>query len=157
LGIDELGASALGTTIYNLAFFFLAGAASACDTLIAQAFGARDYEATEYWTRMGFLVMTLLSIPGRCYCMGMCWARRSLSIVVSSAPLSSSLSPTLAAAMVLFQFGEFFIRDVFRQNEKLSKMGGRYTQLLLPGLWFMCMFIVMQVRQGFVESEAWDM
>ncbi len=52
--------------------------------------------------------------------------------------------------MVLFQFGEFFIRDVFRQNEKLSKMGGRYTQLLLPGLWFMCMFIVMQVRQGLV-------
>lgn len=101
LGIDELGASALGTTIYNLAFFFLAGAASACDTLIAQAFGARDYEATEYWTRMGFLVMTILSIP----------------------------------AMILFQFGEFFIRNLFRQDEKLSRMGGRYTQLLLPGLW----------------------
>lgn len=35
---------------------------------------------------------------------------------------------------------------VFRQDEKLSRMAGRYTQLLLPGLWFMCMFIVMQVR-----------
>lgn len=98
------------TSIYNLAFFFLAGAASACDTLIAQSYGARDFEATEYWTRMGFLVMTLLSIP----------------------------------AFVLFMFGEFFVRNVFRQDEQLSRMAGRYTQLLAPGLWFMCMFIVMQ-------------
>jgi Na+-driven multidrug efflux pump len=57
-------------------------------------------------------------------------------------------------AMVLFQFGEFFIRNVFRQDEHLSRMGGRYTQLLLPGLWFMCMFIVMQVRAG-TGSWGW--
>lgn len=47
-------------------------------------------------------------------------------------------------AMVLFQFGEWFIRNVFRQDDELSRMGGRYTQLLLPGLWFLSMFIVMQ-------------
>lgn len=47
-------------------------------------------------------------------------------------------------AFVLFLFGEFFVRHVFRQDEHLSRMAGKYTQLLAPGLWFMCMFIVMQ-------------
>ena len=110
IGVDELAAAALGTTVFNLAWFFLAGAASAVDTLVAQAFGARDYEACEYWTRMGYLLMTVLSIP----------------------------------AMVIFQWGEWVVRVVFRQEAHLAHMAGRYTQLLLPGLWPFCMFIVMQ-------------
>lgn len=32
-------------TVYNIWWFPIAGAASACDTLIAQAFGARDCES----------------------------------------------------------------------------------------------------------------
>lgn len=110
IGVDELAASALGTTLFNLAWFFLAGAASAVDTLVAQAFGARDYEACEYWTRIGYLLMTLFSLP----------------------------------AMVIFQYGEWVVRTVFRQEEHLSHLAGRYTQLLLPGLWPLCMFVCMQ-------------
>jgi len=99
-----------GTTLFNLAWFFLAGAASAVDTLVAQAFGARDYAACEYWTRIGYLLMTLLSLP----------------------------------AMIIFQYGEWVIHTVLRQDEHLAHLAGQYTKLLLPGLWPLCMFVTMQ-------------
>ncbi len=99
-----------GTTLFNLAWFFLAGAASAVDTLVAQAFGARDYAACEYWTRIGYLLMTLLSLP----------------------------------AMIIFQYGEWVVGTVLRQDEHLAHLAGQYTKLLLPGLWPLCMFVTMQ-------------
>jgi len=80
------------------------------DTLVAQAFGARDYAACEYWTRIGYLLMTLLSLP----------------------------------AMIIFQYGEWVVHTVLRQDQHLAHLAGQYTKLLLPGLWPLCMFVTMQ-------------
>lgn len=144
---------------------------AACDTLIAQAFGARDYEATEYWTRMGFLVMTLLSIPAMVLFQFGEWFVREGACLRTSVPISLeawlrahclymcvswafevSHSTAVCGYLTCAQLPYNSFPPVFRQDEKLSRMAGRYTQLLLPGLWFMCMFIVMQVHTTIYAS-----
>ena len=63
LGIEQLGAAALGTTYFNLLFHPLVGSLMALDTLFAQAFGAKKEMDVKKWlvASTGFCVV--ITIP----------------------------------------------------------------------------------------------
>ena len=62
LGKTELGAAALGNTVFYLMHYPMVGAMTAIDTLLATTFGAGLTRAYGDWTQVAMVVMTALTI-----------------------------------------------------------------------------------------------
>lgn len=63
LGTDELAAAALGNALWATVALPLQGCASALDTFLSQAYGAKQYAAYGQWVQVATICMTALSIP----------------------------------------------------------------------------------------------
>jgi len=63
LGTQELAASALANTYFNCLQHPMVGCATALDTLLAQSFGAKKFEAFGQWAKTGVLALLGLSVP----------------------------------------------------------------------------------------------
>ena len=63
LGKVELGAAALGNTVFYLIHYPLLGAMTAIDTLLATAWGAGNVHAYADWTQTSLCVITALCVP----------------------------------------------------------------------------------------------
>ena len=62
LGVHELGAAALGNTMYNTTYFFILGVANGLDTFLAQAWGAQDESAMMVWLQRGAVSLFWLTL-----------------------------------------------------------------------------------------------
>ncbi|GAX85953.1 hypothetical protein CEUSTIGMA_g13369.t1 [Chlamydomonas eustigma] len=63
IGTNELAASALANTWWNLMYYFLLGATFALDTLGSQAYGSQDYNMLATWSLCACVFLSVLSIP----------------------------------------------------------------------------------------------
>ena len=63
LGTNELAAAALGNALWATVALPLQGCASALDTFLSQAFGAKQYAEYGWWVQVATVCMTALSIP----------------------------------------------------------------------------------------------
>jgi MATE family multidrug resistance protein len=67
IGKTELGAAALGNTIFYLLHYPMLGVMTAIDTLLATTFGAGHTRAYGDWTVASTVVVTILTIPVRLF------------------------------------------------------------------------------------------
>eukprot|EP00884_Botryococcus_braunii_P007260 jgi/Botrbrau1/16535/Bobra.0327s0004.1 len=63
LGKEALAAAAIGTTWFNLMWYFLLGISTALDTLASQAYGAGDRPGCLAWCVSGGVVMSITGLP----------------------------------------------------------------------------------------------
>ena len=63
LGEAELAAAGLGTTLFNLAFYVVLGAASSLDTLGSAAHGRGDAAAVRGWAVLAAAMITIACAP----------------------------------------------------------------------------------------------
>jgi MATE family multidrug resistance protein len=63
LGTEELAGAAIGNTYFSMLWFFLFGCSTAIDTLVSQAFGTGDVAKVNFWTKQGYVALSLLNIP----------------------------------------------------------------------------------------------
>ena len=60
---DAVAATALGTTLYQMFYYFLLGMGSAVDTMCSQSHGAGAHVDTVLWAQRGLLILSLASVP----------------------------------------------------------------------------------------------
>ena len=63
LGAESLAAAGLGNNFFDLLQHPIFGCATALDTLLSQAFGAKQLDAYAAWTETGLTLLMLLSVP----------------------------------------------------------------------------------------------
>ena len=63
LGSHELAAAAVANVYFQTLQHPLVGCATALDTLLAQSYGARQYDAYGAWTQTGLLVLLAMCVP----------------------------------------------------------------------------------------------
>ena len=63
LGRDAVAATALGSTLYQMFYYFLAGMATAVDTMCSQSHGAGSHVDTVRWAQRGMLMLLVSCIP----------------------------------------------------------------------------------------------
>lgn len=63
LDTDAVAATALGSTLYQMFYYFLLGMGSAVDTMCSQSHGAGAHIDTVLWAQRGFFILFLCAIP----------------------------------------------------------------------------------------------
>jgi len=88
LGKTELGAAALGNTVFYLIHYPLLGVMTAIDTLLATTYGAGHFRAYGDWAVVALLIMTALCVPT---IIVMCFVEELL-LAINQAPELSKLA-----------------------------------------------------------------
>ncbi len=127
LGDRALGAASLGTALFFIVWYPLAGVVTALDTLAANAYGAGDGFAVRVWSIITALVLTVLLVP----LSALLWYSDSISRSVFAQPPETSQLIGVYCRWLLVGMPFFVASTVLGRCQQAE---GRFTPSVVAGL-----------------------
>jgi len=120
LGLKELGAAALSTTLFNLLFLPLVGALTSIDTLFSQSFGAQKKKDVTKWLISSIVFSCFMTIPMSFLLL---FAEDILVYGLHQDPILSSFSGPFCNYLIpgIFPLLIFIVLTKYLQTQKILK------------------------------------